>query len=122
MNGSPRLRLDKWLWYARFFKSRSLAARACSGGRVRLNGKPQARPSAAVRAGDELTFPQGGRIRVVAVAALGERRGPASEAALLYDDLAPATPGEGGAAARTGSRPTKADRRALDRLRPAPEG
>ena len=116
------LRIDKWLWYARFFKSRSLAARACSGGRVRLNGKPQARPSAAVRAGDVLTFPQGGRIRVVAVAALGERRGPASEAALLYDDLAPAAPGDGGSAARTGSRPTKADRRALDRLRPAPEG
>ncbi len=113
MSGSSGLRLDKWLWRARFFKSRSLAARVCSGGRLRLNRKPQTKPSAPVRIGDVLTFPQGGVIRVVAVAALGERRGPAREAALLYDDLAPPAP-------RAGPRPTKADRRALDRLRDTP--
>lgn len=109
------LRLDKWLWHARFFKSRSLAARVCAGGRVRVNRKPRDKPAAAVRVGDVLTFPQGGRIRVVAVAALGERRGPASEAALLYEDLAP--PDSGEATPRAGRRPTKAGRRALDRWR-----
>ena len=63
-------------------------------GRVRRNGVPQTKPAAAVRAGDMLTFPQGGRIRVVAVAALGERCGPAVEAARLYDDLAAPTADE----------------------------
>lgn len=112
----PALRLDKWLWQARFFKSRSLAARVCTDGRVRRNGVPRAKPGAAVRAGDVLTFPQGGRIRVVAVVALGERRGPAREAAQLYDDLA-APAADDAPAPRGGPRPTKADRRALDRMR-----
>ena len=112
----PALRLDKWLWHARFFKSRSLAARVCSDGRVRRNGVPRAKPGAAVRAGDVLTFPQGGHIRVVAVVALGERRGPAREAAQLYDDLAPPA-ADNAPAPRGGPRPTKADRRALDRMR-----
>ncbi len=112
----PTLRLDKWLWHARFFKSRALAARICAGGRVRRNGVPQTKPAAAVRAGDVLTFPQGGRIRVVAVAALGERRGPAAEAARLYDDLA-APAADDAPAPRGGPRPTKAARRALDRMR-----
>ncbi len=115
------LRLDKWLWHARFFKSRSLAARICAGGRVRLNRKPQHKPSALVRVGDVLTFPQGRNIRVVAVAALGERRGPASEAVRLYRDLAPPEP-SGPPPARTGARPTKADRRALDRLQDSVAG
>lgn len=111
----PTLRLDKWLWHARFFKSRALAARICANGRVRRNGVPQTKPAAAVRAGDILTFPQGGRIRVVAVAALGERRGPAGEAARLYDDLA-APKADEAPSPRGGPRPTKAARRALDRM------
>ncbi len=115
MTGAPTLRLDKWLWHARFFKSRSLAARVCAAGRVRRNGEPQNKPGARVRVGDVLTFPQGRTVRTVAVAALGERRGPAKEAALLYEDLAP--PDEFPAPARAGPRPTGAERRALDRWR-----
>lgn len=81
------IRLDKWLWQARFFKSRSLAAAAIAEGPMRLNGTPVARAAQPVRPGDVLTFAQGPRIRVVRVRAPGTRRGPASEAALLYDDL-----------------------------------
>lgn len=83
------LRLDKWLWQARFFKTRSLAATLVSKGRVRVNGQPAARPSRGVGAGDVLTFPQGRAIRVIRILALGERRGPAPEARMLYDDLDP---------------------------------
>ena len=83
------LRLDKWLWYARFFKSRSLAARLLDGRKVRVNRRLIDKASRAVHVGDVLTFPQGRRIRVVRVAALGSRRGPAREAESLYEDLAP---------------------------------
>lgn len=85
-----RIRIDKWLWQARFFKTRGLAAEAVSGGRLRLNGAPMAKPGHAVGPGDVLTFAQGGRIRVVRVLAAGARRGPAEEARLLYTDLDPA--------------------------------
>ncbi|SDE45883.1 RNA-binding S4 domain-containing protein [Limimaricola pyoseonensis] len=88
---APRetLRLDKWLWQARFFKTRGLAAALVTKGRVRVNGQPAARPSRGVGPGDVLTFPQGRAIRVIRILALGERRGPASEARGLYDDLDP---------------------------------
>jgi ribosome-associated heat shock protein Hsp15 len=112
------LRLDKWLWHARFFKSRSLAAKLCAGSRVRVNRRVVSKPSATVRVGDVLTFPQAERIRVVRVAALGTRRGPAPEAAALYEDLSP--PERASAAARRipgAGRPTKAERRAIDRLK-----
>ena len=81
------LRLDKWLWHARFFKSRSQAAAFCAEGRLRLNRRHIDRASAPVRVGDVLTFPLGNAIRVVRVVALGKRRGPASEARTLYADL-----------------------------------
>jgi ribosome-associated heat shock protein Hsp15 len=84
------LRLDKWLWHARFFKSRSRAAAFVAEGRLRLNRRHVGRPSAAVRAGDVLTFPLGSAIRVVRVLALGARRGPPAEASQLFEDLAPA--------------------------------
>jgi ribosome-associated heat shock protein Hsp15 len=86
------LRLDKWLWYARFFKSRSQAAAFCASGRLRLNRRLVERPSAALRAGDVLTFPHGDEIRVVRVTALGVRRGPPLEARGLYVDLVAAEP------------------------------
>jgi ribosome-associated heat shock protein Hsp15 len=113
------LRLDKWLWYARFLKSRSLASKLCAGGRVRINRRPVDKASAQVRIGDVLTFPLGPHIKVVRIAALGSRRGPASEARTLYEDLS--EPAERPPAApapreRGSGRPTKADRRALDRL------
>ena len=86
------LRLDKWLWYARFFKTRALASKAISNGRFRLDGDLMSKPHRQAKSGQILTFSQGTRIRVVRIKALGVRRGPASEAALLYDDLAPVTP------------------------------
>lgn len=81
------VRLDKWLWQARFFKSRSLAAGLAESGHLRINGQPTRKPGAGVAVGDVLTFPQGSRIRVVRILALGQRRGPASEAQALYLDL-----------------------------------
>ena len=70
-------RLDKWLWYARFFKSRSLATRFCAAGRLRVNGVPVAKAHFAVKPGDVLTFAKERRVHVVRVRALGARRGPA---------------------------------------------
>lgn len=83
----PVLRLDKWLWHARFFRARGDAADAVSDGKVRLNGQRTLKPGHAVAVGDVLTFVQAGRVRVVRVLALAERRGPASEAELIYEDL-----------------------------------
>ena len=77
------LRIDKWLWAARFFKTRSLAAKAVEGGRVRLNGEG-AKPSRALRPGDELAIRVGELEWVVEVKALSRQRGPAAQAALLY--------------------------------------
>lgn len=80
------IRLDKWLWYARFFKSRGLAADFVSGGAVRVNAVRVTKPAAQIRVGDGLSFALGGRVRVLRVLDLGQRRGPATEARLLYDD------------------------------------
>ena len=115
------LRIDKWLWHARFFKSRTTASKLCAGGRVRVNREVIGKAHHPVRAGDIITFPQGRTIRVVEVVVLGERRGPASEAQTLYNDLTPPAPpreARPSTARREpgAGRPTKADRRALDRL------
>ena len=83
------LRLDKWLWYARFVKTRSLATRLVVDGRMRVNGAPTQKAHYAIKVGDVLTFPLGPHIRVVRVLALGSRRGPAAEAQSLYEDLDP---------------------------------
>ncbi len=117
MNDTPRetIRLDKWLWHARFFKSRSLAAGAVTGGRVRVNAEPAAKPARTIGAGDVLTFPQGDAVRVVRLIACGTRRGPATEARALYDDLTPAPPPREAAAPGAGEgRPTGRDRRTRD--------
>lgn len=120
------LRIDKWLWHARFCKSRSLAQRLCGGGRLRLNGNRVTKAHVTINPGDVLTFPMGPHVRVVRVAALGHRRGPASEAATLYEDLAPpqprnrdADPSPSSPARRApgSGRPTKTERRATDRLK-----
>lgn len=84
---APTLRLDKWLWVARFFKSRSLAATLIEDGLVRVNGTRTTRPGRDISPGDVLTFPQGTLIRVVRIVALTYRRGPATEAQELYVDL-----------------------------------
>ena len=84
---APSIRLDKWLWHARFCKSRAIAARFVTDGAVRLNAERVLKPATPVRVGDGLSFAQGGRVRVVRVCALGVRRGPAQEAQALYEDL-----------------------------------
>ena len=117
-------RVDKWLWFARFFKSRTLAAEMVTLGRVRLNGERCAKASQSVRQGDVLTFAAGAQVRVIKVLADGVRRGPAPEARALYEDLTPpraAEPSEGARDKGTG-RPTKKDRRAIDRMRDSSNG
>lgn len=118
------IRADKWLWYARFFKTRTLASKVCASGKLRLSGSLVAKAHQKVKVGDVLTFPQGRHIRVIKVVALGSRRGPAPEAQGLYEDLKPPTaetrlPRDTQVAPRdVGSgRPTKKDRRALGRLK-----
>jgi ribosome-associated heat shock protein Hsp15 len=121
METPASMRIDKWLWAARAFKTRSIAADACDGGKVDVNGEA-AKPAKQVRGGErvEITVP-GGR-RILKVVALAERRGPAAEARLLYEDLTPPAP------PRTrqpkppyrppgAGRPTKRERREIDRLR-----
>jgi len=106
------IRLDKWLWYARFFKTRALAAKTAGAGHVRVNGSRVHKASAAIGAGDTLTFPQGRAIRVVEVLALGNRRGPAPEAQALYRDVHDPIPDAPAAPKYQGKgRPTKKDRR-----------
>jgi ribosome-associated heat shock protein Hsp15 len=119
--GTPSLRIDKWLWAARFFKTRSLAGSACTGGKVDVNGEP-AKPAKAVRTNDrvEVTLP-GGR-RIARVIALADRRGPPAVARGLYEDLTPPAPPRARQAPPPyrppgAGRPTKRQRRQLDRLR-----
>ncbi|MGR3455173.1 RNA-binding S4 domain-containing protein [Pseudooceanicola sp.] len=118
--GKAKIRIDKWLWQARFVKSRSLAAALATGGHVRVNGTKIAKASHNVAPGDVLTFPQASRIRVVRIVAAGVRRGPAPEAQGLYEDLDPG-PSEKGQEnvapierIEGNARPTKRDRRKLD--------
>ncbi|MEM1162531.1 MAG: RNA-binding S4 domain-containing protein [Pseudomonadota bacterium] len=114
-----KMRVDKWLWQARFFKSRSLAGEMAGSGAMRLNGARIDKPSQNVRPGDVLTFAKAGHVRVIQVDAVGTRRGPATEAATLYTDLSPPEPREprppGDARREAGAgRPTKRDRREID--------
>ncbi len=81
-----KTRLDQWLWFARLAKSRSLAARLCAAGAVRVNGATVTKPNQTVRVGDLVVVPQGEWQRTVRVLALGIRRGPAAEARTLYQE------------------------------------
>jgi len=85
-----KTRLDQWLWFARFAKSRSIAARLCAAGAVTVNGGTAKKANHGVRVGDVVVVPQGAWQRTVRVLALGARRGPASEAQMLYEDAAAA--------------------------------
>jgi ribosome-associated heat shock protein Hsp15 len=124
-SGLGRLRIDKWLWAARFYKTRSLAARAVEGGKVKLNGE-RAKPGKGVRPGDRLEVRSGELQWLVEVRAVSLRRGPASEAAKLYAEdkessarraqmllmrRAGPHPAQG-----TRGRPTKRDRRMIHRF------
>jgi ribosome-associated heat shock protein Hsp15 len=124
-----QIRIDKWLWAARFFKTRALATEAVLGGHVHVNGA-RVKPSKEIRPGDELEVRRGQTEWTVVVAALADKRGPASAAAALYDE----TPESAAARAQRalqrrlappplgadlGARPTKQARRRLDALRRA---
>ena len=80
-------RLDKWLWCARFRKLRAACTDWVTQGGIRINRQPTDKPHAKLRPGDVLTFAAGDTVRVVRVLALAERRGPAPEARLLYEEL-----------------------------------
>lgn len=120
---SSAVRIDKWLWAARFFKTRSLATDAVDGGKVRLNGE-RIKPARSVKPGDTLAIDNGATEWEVVVQALSETRGPAAVAQTLYEETAESVAKrqqsteqrrffqEPGAAIR--GRPTKRDRRKLD--------
>ena len=120
------LRLDKWFWYARFIKSRSLATKLCNSGKVRVNGSLINKAHQSVAPGDVLTFPVGPNIRVIKIIKLGNRRGPAKEAQALYEDLQPidqiakkigsTLAPEPAKRERGSGRPTKVQRRAIERF------
>ena len=79
------LRIDKWLWHARFCKTRAIAQQKAEAGHIRINGNRVERSSFAVRIGDVMTLPAGGKVMALRVLGLGERRGPATEARGLYE-------------------------------------
>ncbi|MDC0131791.1 RNA-binding S4 domain-containing protein [Alphaproteobacteria bacterium] len=115
---TPNMRADKWLWHARFFKTRTLATHFVGNGHLRINGVKQSRASAALRVGDILVFHLNDHVRMIETLALSTRRGPAPEAQALYADRDPPKPkaAEDKMALReAGSgRPTKKQRRQLD--------
>lgn len=117
-------RLDKWLFFARMIKSRSLAQKAIEAGHVAVNGTRVTQSSAQVKVGDTLELSLERRDLVLRVLLPGTRRGPYEEARLLYDDLTPPaparklTPFEQATRERGGGRPTKRERRETDRLKP----
>jgi ribosome-associated heat shock protein Hsp15 len=112
------LRIDKWLWFARLAKTRTLAQKLAVSGRVRINRRKNDSAAHPVRPGDVLTIAVESGVRVLRVTAIGARRGPASEARLLYEDMSPPRPVEPAAARPRGTgRPTKRDRRAFERFR-----
>jgi ribosome-associated heat shock protein Hsp15 len=118
-------RLDKWLWFARFAKTRTLASRMVESGRVRVNRERVSKSAHLVRQDDVVAVALGGSIRIARVIHLGERRGPADEARALYDDLTPPAvkpdaeiePATEAERERGAGRPTKRDRRKIDAWR-----
>ena len=115
------VRVDKWLWAARMFKTRSQASAACGAGHVKLDGE-SIKAAKTVRPGDHLEVRTPGGLRILEIAALGDRRGPASVARTLYVDHTPAPPPKElvvpvAPRERGAGRPSKRDRRLLRRLR-----
>ena len=121
MDDAPKQRIDKWLWQARFFKTRSLATKVVAAGSVRVNSDKISKAATNVGPGDVLTFPQSRQVRVIKILQTAARRGPAPEAQQLYEDLSPpeqANPDDDPqpAVPRAG-RPTKKQRRELSQLK-----
>jgi ribosome-associated heat shock protein Hsp15 len=117
-------RVDKWLWFARVVKTRTLAARLVAEGKVRVNRSRIDKPSYTIKAGDVVTLTIHARLRLLRVVGAGARRGPPQEAQTLYDDISPphVPPGVASADERQGlrprgsGRPTKRERRQIGRL------
>jgi ribosome-associated heat shock protein Hsp15 len=120
----PAQRLDKWLWYARCARTRTAAQRLIEGGGVRINGEKTRSNASLLRAGDVLTLTGPRGLRILRVEKCGERRGPATEAALLYSDKtpqlprteAPANAFEHAIRSPGAGRPTKRERRETEHL------
>jgi ribosome-associated heat shock protein Hsp15 len=118
-----RQRIDKWLWHARVVRTRSAAAALVTKGHVRVNGERSEAASRPVKPGDVITVALDRTVRVLKVTGFAERRGDAQAARILFQDLTPASPRAAAAAPAAGERdpgsgrPTKQERRALDRLR-----
>lgn len=125
------VRIDKWLWAARLFKTRSLASKAVVGGRVHVNGA-RVKPAREVRAGDTVDATIGGLTRTLRVRATSDRRGPAQVATALYEETSESIAAREQDArerrlarplgADLGARPTKLERRRLEALRRARRG
>ena len=114
----PGIRIDKWLWQARFFKTRGLAAKLVKSGKLRINGSPVSKPARNVSVADILTFPKEDDTRVIEVYELGRRRGPAPEAQALYHDLSPLEKKSAQIASpSTNQKPTSRDRHALKKFK-----
>lgn len=116
-------RLDRWLWFTRILKSRTLAAALVSEGKVRVNRERVDKPAQTIRVGDVITAAAHRRVHILKVLELGSRRGPPAEARALYEDLSPPPPPPEEKAARDlvgrapgSGRPTKRDRRQIHRF------
>ena len=120
---TEKIRLDTWLWYARFYKSRSLSSKAILSGKLRVNSNKIIKPAAKVKLNDVLTINHVNMVRIIQIQSLGARRGPASEAQKLYKDLSGDATGSVNnknlsqkSKKDTNKRPTKKDRRLLDKI------
>ena len=120
---TEKIRLDTWLWYARFYKSRSLSSKAILSGKLRVNSNKIIKPASKVKINDVLTINHLNMVRIIQVQNLGARRGPASEAQKLYKDLSEDATGASNikhvsekSKKDTNKRPTKKDRRILDKI------
>ena len=120
---TEKIRLDTWLWYARFYKSRSLSSKAISSGKIRINSNKITKPATKVKTNDVLTLNYVNEIRIIQIQSLGSRRGPASEAQSLYIDLTEDRIGSSNVKSKiekskkdSNKRPTKKDRRLLDKI------
>ena len=120
---TEKIRLDTWLWYARFYKSRSLSSKAILSGKLRVNSNKIIKPASKVRINDILTISHVNMVRIIQVQSIGARRGPASEAQKLYKDLSEDATGASNIKyvsekpkKDTNKRPTKKDRRILDKI------
>ena len=120
---TEKIRLDTWLWYARFYKSRSLSSKAILSGKLRINSNKITKPATKVKTNDVLTLNYVNEIRIIQIQSLGSRRGPASEAQSLYIDLTEDRIGSSNVKRKiekskkdSNKRPTKKDRRLLDKI------